>query len=207
MDQGLAANQGCPVGDRDNDGIMDDVDACPDVPGLAEFKGCPPPDRDNDGVPDFIDKCPDDWGPIEEQGCPKKYSMVVVHSGNIEIKQEVHFATNKFVILKDSYPLLNEVARAIIENPKLAQIEVDGHTDSKADDDFNLKLSQKRAEAVRDYLVSVGKVPAARVSAKGYGETCPLQSNLTEAGRTANRRVEFIVTSSGQPHPCAGVTK
>jgi outer membrane protein OmpA-like peptidoglycan-associated protein len=204
MDPGPATNQGCPVGDRDGDGIADDVDACPDEPGVPEYKGCPPTDRDNDGIPDFIDKCPDEPGTIEDQGCPKKYSLVVVHKGSIEIRQQVHFATNRYVILRDSYELLNQVAQAIKDNPKMI-IEVDGHTDSRADDAFNLKLSQKRAEAVRTYLINIGHVTANRLSAKGWGETCPLGSNLTEAGRAANRRVEFIITNSGEPHPCAAM--
>jgi outer membrane protein OmpA-like peptidoglycan-associated protein len=206
MDPGPASNQGCPVGDRDNDGVADDVDACPDVPGLPEFKGCPPSDRDGDGVPDFIDQCPDDPGPIENHGCPKKYSLVVVHHGSIEIKEQVHFATNKYEILKDSFELLNQVAAAINDNKKFT-IEVDGHTDSVADDAFNKKLSQKRAESVRAYLIEKGHVEPGRLSAKGYGETCPLGSNRTESGRAANRRVEFIITNSGDPHPCAAVSK
>jgi outer membrane protein OmpA-like peptidoglycan-associated protein len=199
QDPGPLSNQGCPVGDRDGDGVKDDVDACPDVPGLPEFKGCPPVDSDGDGVPDFIDKCPNEPGPISEQGCPKKYSLVVLRKNKIEIKEQVRFDTNKYVILKASFELMNQVAQVLKDNPKI-KVRIDGHTDSKADDNFNLKLSQKRAEACRTYLIKAG-IAADRLSAKGWGETVPIASNRTEEGRKQNRRVEFNIVDPSQPNP------
>lgn len=92
---------------------------------------------------------------------------------------------------KSSYPELNRLARILKENPSL-KIEVQGHTDSVGNDTFNLGLSQKRAEAVRDYLREQGLQPE-RMRAKGYGETKPIASNDTAAGRSRNRRVSFVI--------------
>jgi outer membrane protein OmpA-like peptidoglycan-associated protein len=189
---GWSDEDGCPDPDNDGDGILDKDDACPNEPGIPEMHGCPPADRDGDGVPDHIDKCPDEPGPIDNQGCPKKYSLVVLRKEKIEIKQQVHFDTNKWVILKDSFEMLNQVASVLKDYPKI-RIRIEGHTDSVADDDFNLKLSQKRADAVREFLVNAG-IGADRLTAVGYGETMPIASNKTAKGRAANRRVEFNIT-------------
>jgi outer membrane protein OmpA-like peptidoglycan-associated protein len=191
MEMGPAVNQGCPVMDRDGDGFKDDVDQCPDEPGIEEYQGCPPADRDNDGVPDHIDRCPDEPGTIPEQGCSKKYTLIVLKTDRIEIKEQVHFANNKHDILKDSFAMLDQIVQALRENPKL-RLHIDGHTDSKADDAFNMKLSQKRADSVREYLVKAG-IPGERLVAQGFGETVPIASNRTETGRAANRRVEFNI--------------
>ncbi len=189
---GFEDEDGCPDPDNDQDEVPDTKDSCPNEPGIPELAGCPPRDRDEDNVPDHLDRCPDEPGVIEEQGCPRKYTLVVLRNEKIEIREQVHFALNKFQILKDSFPLLNQVAQVLKDNPKI-KLRIEGHTDSLAADNFNLKLSQSRADAVRTYLVQAG-VASGRVVAKGYGETKPISSNATEKGRAANRRVEFNIT-------------
>ncbi|HEX4423055.1 MAG TPA: OmpA family protein [Kofleriaceae bacterium] len=183
-------------GDMDGDGILDDVDKCPREPedkdGFQDADGCPDPDNDNDGIPDVDDKCPNVPG-IPPDGCPKKYNLVVVTEQKIELKQTVFFDTNRATIKSVSFALLNDVAQALNDNPKLG-VEVQGHTDSVGDDNFNLKLSQKRAESVRTYLIKRG-VASDRMVPKGYGENVPIADNRTTAGRAQNRRVEFVITS------------
>jgi len=120
----------------------------------------------------------------------KKVTRVRLEKKRIVILEKVHFEFGKAVIQPDSYPLLNDVADTIITNPQVGRIEVAGHTDSKGSDEFNMTLSQQRADAVRDYLVGRGVDPS-RLISKGYGETRPIDTNKTEAGRENNRRVEF----------------
>ncbi|MBA3458340.1 MAG: OmpA family protein [Deltaproteobacteria bacterium] len=188
-------DDGCPDLDNDSDGITDKIDTCPmdpeDKDGFEDDDGCPDTDDDKDGIPDKDDKCPREPG-VPPDGCPKKYVNVVVTEKKIEIKQTVYFDTNKATIKPVSFNLLNEVAQALADNPKIA-VEVGGHTDSQANDAFNLKLSQRRAESVRTYLVKRG-ITADRMTAKGYGENVPLADNRTADGRAQNRRVEFVIT-------------
>ena len=103
------------------------------------------------------------------------------------------FDTNKATIKKVSFELLNQVAQAMQDNPTI-QVRIEGHTDSQGNDKFNLKLSQRRAESVRTYLIGKG-VAADRMVPQGYGETVPIADNRTSAGRAQNRRVEFVITS------------
>jgi outer membrane protein OmpA-like peptidoglycan-associated protein len=104
----------------------------------------------------------------------------------------INFATASAEILPSSYPSIDEAARFLEGNPDL-RVEIQGHTDSQGSASANLSLSQRRAEAVRNYLVNVHGVPPWRLVAQGYGESSPVASNDTEAGRAANRRVEMVV--------------
>lgn len=122
---------------------------------------------------------------------PKKL-LVVIRKDKIEIKQQVHFATNRDVILPQSAGLLDQVAAAIHENPQLTLIRVEGHTDNQGDDSYNLQLSQRRAESVVRALLERGVDPA-RVRGVGFGETKPIASNNTAKGKASNRRVEFMI--------------
>ena len=101
-------------------------------------------------------------------GCPQKYKLVVVTEKKIELKQTVFFAFNKATIKPVSYALLDDVAQAMKDHPKI-KVEVQGHTDSVGNDRFNLKLSQKRAESVRNYLIKKGGIEPSR------GSTCASQ--------------------------------
>ena len=191
---GFQDADGCPDPDNDGDGIPDHTDKCPNEPedkdGFQDEDGCPDPDNDGDGFADKDDKCPNEKG-VAPDGCPH-YKLVVVTAKKIELKQTVYFDFNKATIKRVSYPLLDDVAKALADHPKI-KVEIQGHTDSVGDDDYNLKLSQKRAESVMAYLVGKG-VDQSRMVPKGYGENVPIADNRTKAGRDMNRRVEFVIT-------------
>jgi outer membrane protein OmpA-like peptidoglycan-associated protein len=201
LQAGIAALQGCP--DGDGDGLSDDKDLCRTEPGPAETGGCP--DRDNDRVADSRDRCPDEPGPADEDprlsdGCPKR---VYVAATEVRITEKVFFETNKATIKAQSFELLDTVASTLTQYPWLRRVEVAGHTDDVGDDAKNLKLSDARARAVSDYLRQKG-VPEERLSALGYGETKPIDTNKTEEGRSNNRRVEFRILEKGEPSAEAG---
>lgn len=189
---GFEDDDGCPDLDNDADGIPDIKDRCPMDAGIPENEGCPAKDSDDDGIFDHEDKCPDVPGVKEEQGCPRKYTLVELKKDKIEIKQKVFFQTGKWRILPRSYELLNQVASVLKDHPKI-MIRIEGHTDSQGSDSYNLRLSQKRSESVRNYLVGQG-VDGSRLEAAGFGETRPIASNATRMGREQNRRVEFFIS-------------
>ena len=193
---GPKENFGCPWPDKDGDGVPDNKDLCPDVPGPAENAGCPWANRDKDGVPDKDDECPDEPGPADNKGCPRKMKLVVVRKDRIEIKQQVHFRPAKSVILKSSYELLKQVAVVIKDAPRIT-VRIEGHTDNVGKLQTNLKVSQARADAVRDFLVKQGVNPKQLV-AIGYGPTRPIASNATKAGKALNRRVEFRIVDEAE---------
>lgn len=184
--------------DADGDGILDPDDKCPDKPGPAENNGCPWPDTDGDGVTDNIDKCPNEPGPVENNGCPipkptKTYQRITVTEKQIILKQMIHFETGKAVIMPDSFAILDEVADVLIQNPNI-RIRVDGHTDSTGSYDLNMRLSQSRADSVKQYLVNKG-IDSFRMETMGYGPSKPIDTNKTASGRAKNRRVEIHITS------------
>jgi outer membrane protein OmpA-like peptidoglycan-associated protein len=117
---------------------------------------------------------------------------VVVTAQRIELNETVFFDSNKTTIQSKSFALLDEVATVILNNPQIKQIEVGGHTDGVGNDDKNLSLSLGRAESVVAYLVGRG-VDKGRLTAVGYGETRPIDTNQSEAGRARNRRVELVI--------------
>ncbi len=186
---------GCPDGDNDRDGFADAADQCPNEPGGAP-NGCPSRDRDQDGVGDATDSCPDQPETtnayMDEDGCPdSKPQRVEVTSDQIVIRERVNFATGKATILPDSFPVLDEVAQVLKDYPKI-RVEIGGHTDNVGDDNGNQRLSKNRADAVFEYLLAKG-VPAQRMTTMGYGETRPIDTNMTDAGKLNNRRVEFVI--------------
>lgn len=195
---GYLDEDGCPEPDDDLDGIADDEDRCPRDPedrdGFEDDDGCPEADNDRDGVADVMDRCPNEAGIESEQGCPRTYVDVEVTDEGIIIHQQVFFETDRAVIRSVSFPLLDTVAQVLRDFPEI-MVEVQGHTDSRGRDSHNLRLSQARAESVREYLIRVGIAPE-RLSAHGYGETQPIETNATPEGRTANRRVEFRRTDT-----------
>jgi outer membrane protein OmpA-like peptidoglycan-associated protein len=191
-DPGPLESRGCPVVDRDGDGVPDADDRCPDEAGPKENAGCPDTDKDGDGTPDRLDRCPDKFGPPPD-GCPRVYTLLEVKKERIEIKQQVHFATAKYRVLPDSFGLLSQVAQVLNDFPKM-RVSIEGHTDNVGGEAANMKLSQRRAEAVRDYLVGKGISPS-RLEAVGYGPTKPIASNKTARGKAQNRRTEFKVVA------------
>ncbi len=106
---------------------------------------------------------------------------------------DINFETGSAVILPTSYPILDNIAELLKANTTVV-VEIGGHTDSQGSDSYNLRLSESRANAVRNYLIQRG-VEASRLIAKGYGESMPIAPNTTREGRARNRRVEFKVIS------------
>jgi OOP family OmpA-OmpF porin len=182
---GLDKYDGCP--DTDGDGIIDSEDDCPTVKGIKELKGCA--DTDGDGIADNIDKCPTIPGVDSNMGCPE------IAEATKEVFKKalkgIQFESGRDVIKSSSNGILNNVADIMKENPSYKLI-IDGHTDSQGDDAKNLELSEKRALAVKNYLIKRGIDPA-RLTSRGFGETKPKASNDTSNGRAENRRVEFTV--------------
>jgi outer membrane protein OmpA-like peptidoglycan-associated protein len=186
---GEKSAKGCP--DKDGDGFIDMNDACPDEAGIASAKGCP--DKDGDGIADGSDKCPDVWGRAEFEGCPPPTpKKVQITAKKIVIMDKVFFETNKAKIKPESFGILKDVAKVLKDNAWVKSVEVQGHTDDVGKESQNMKLSQARAEAVRDFLVKEG-VETGRLVPVGYGPTKPLVNEKTADARAQNRRVEFII--------------
>ncbi|MFO7719558.1 MAG: OmpA family protein [Gillisia sp.] len=182
---GLASMNGCP--DADGDGVKDSEDECPNVAGPKENKGCPWPDRDGDGVLDKDDECPDVAGTVANKGCPE-VSAEVIKTLN-EYSKTVLFDLNKATIRAESRTALDAI-HEIMHEYSSTIFHIGGHTDSQGSDEYNLKLSKERAASVREYLISKG-IPATRLTSEGYGESRPIATNNTAAGRQENRRVEI----------------
>jgi len=192
---------GCPDADNDQDGQPDSVDRCPnqaeDLDGYLDGDGCADADNDGDGVDDGLDRCPRERGAASSEGCPRlKYKGVEVAALALRTTESVLFDGDTAVIRSVSFPLLDTIIEVLKEHPEL-RLEIQGHMDSSGDDQHNMKLSQSRAESVLRYLVDHG-VDSARLTAHGYGETRPIESNRTSQGREINRRVEFIRTDSSR---------
>jgi len=196
---GFEDADGCPDPDNDRDGILDVDDLCPNEPedkdGFEDADGCPDPDNDHDRIPDKDDKCPNEpetYNGVEDaDGCPDHGVATRVDDG-ILILKPINFEYDKAVIKQDSYYILDAVVATMNGNPDIAQIEVQGHTDERGDDAYNLELSERRAAAVMAYLVEHG-VAAARLTSRGYGETQPIDKHHNEAAYRKNRRVDFVL--------------
>jgi OOP family OmpA-OmpF porin len=154
------------------------------APEPAPLPPPPPADTDGDGVTDDLDRCPNTPAgvAVDAQGCPRQGSITL---------EGVGFELDSAQLTGPSQSILDSVAADLKKYPRL-KIELQGHTDSSGSDAYNLKLSQRRADSVRDYLVSQG-VPASQLTAKGYGESQPIADNATADGRATNRRVVMHV--------------
>jgi outer membrane protein OmpA-like peptidoglycan-associated protein len=196
---GFQDNDGCPDLDNDQDGIPDASDLCPNVAetvdGWQDEDGCPDPDNDGDGILDEDDLCPDDPedrnGVRDEDGCPDD-QRAVVREDRIGLLQPILFGSARTAIDRESGIVLRSVARLLQEHPEILRLRVEAHTDSKGSSDSNLRLSERRADAVVKALIRLG-VDRVRLESAGYGDARPAASNRTGAGRAANRRVEFLI--------------
>ena len=117
--------------------------------------------------------------------------LVRLTKKKIQIMDKIHFEYDKSEILSDSFPILDEVAQVLSDNPAL-KITIEGHTDIMGSNEYNMKLSQARVDSVKNYLVSKG-INKDRLTAVGYGSTRPIADNATALGRAMNRRVEFVI--------------
>ncbi|MBK6446146.1 MAG: OmpA family protein [Bacteroidetes bacterium] len=175
---------GCPL-DNDKDGIVNEEDACKDKAGLPVFKGCP--DTDGDGVADNEDRCPDTKGTIANKGCPEITKADIKKI--TQIASKIFFETNSDKLKVASLVQLDELSE-ILKRYEAANLIIEGHTDDRGEDAYNMTLSQKRTESVKNYLMGKG-IMESRLTATGFGETNPIADNKTSIGRAKNRRVEL----------------
>jgi OOP family OmpA-OmpF porin len=198
--------------DTDGDGVMDELDKCPDTPkGVAvDGSGCPlpepkapmiiketipmsfdnnecpikidGPDRDRDGVEDDVDQCPN---------TPCDFSVDSIGCP-VKANLRIHFETDKARITAQSRPLVERFADFLVTN-KGSLVHIIGHTDWRGSDNYNMILSKKRAKSVRDALIELG-VSASRLSTEGKGEKEPIATNKTVEGMALNRRTEVRLT-------------
>ena len=131
--------------------------------------------------------------PVEAPKPPEPPPKVVVKDNKIEITEKIQFEYNKAVILPQSFALMDEIAATLKKNPHIKKVAIEGHASSEGDPKHNLKLSDERAKSVQTYLVEKGGIPAAALTAKGYGITKPIADNATDEGKEKNRRVEFNI--------------
>jgi OOP family OmpA-OmpF porin len=204
--KGMQVDQnGCPPQDSDGDGVPDYMDKCPNTPkGVkVDANGCPL-DSDGDGVPDYLDECPHTpaGAKVLPNGCalkgdcrtPKPGEAVDANgcaaSHNFILKG-VKFEFDSARLTPGAKLILDQVAETLKSYPDI-DVDVEGHTDYIGSDSYNMGLSERRADSVKDYLANAG-VKAKRMTPIGYGKTRPIASNETEEGREQNRRVELHV--------------
>ena len=185
---GLVALKGCP--DTDGDGVADKDDKCPTVAGPKENAGCPWPDTDGDGVLDKDDDCPTVAGPASNRGCPEVTTEAL---DNLKIQaRAIYFNSGKSTFKSADVPARLDAMANILKNYPNAKFSVEGHTDSDGSDAFNQTLSEERATVVKDALLERG-IKSSNLNAVGYGESKPVETNKTAAGKAKNRRTEVIL--------------
>lgn len=198
-------DDGCPEPDNDLDGVIDTNDRCANDPedpdGFEDENGCPDDDNDGDNIDDVQDRCPNTPGVASEEGCPLQLTSVVIRDDRIDITQQIHFEYDSAVIRSESNHILDEVVLVLQNYPNIT-LEVQGHTDARGPDDYNYWLSHDRAQSVRTYLTEHG-VPGARLTFRGFGESCPIEDNRSAEGRAANRRVVFLRSDREFERQCA----
>jgi OOP family OmpA-OmpF porin len=186
--KGTKANKGCP--DADGDGVVDKNDKCPTEAGPMSNGGCPWPDTDGDGVLDKDDKCPEVAGIASEGGCPEVISNEA-KMGMDAFANAILFNTGRASFKLGITNELDSMS-AIMNQFPAAEFAINGYTDSVGTAVSNIELSEKRANAVKTYLVENG-IDAGRLTTKGFGEESPVDTNMNRAGRLKNRRVEVNV--------------
>jgi OOP family OmpA-OmpF porin len=188
--------------DQDHDGVADSRDECDDYAedrdGDEDADGCPEedPDADRDGVSDADDQCPTEKetinGVADQDGCPDQGDRrVLFQDGEFVVLETIQFQTGSAEIHPDPNPLLEQVALTMRANPEIRHIRISGHTDDTGPRDFNMALSERRARAVKHYLVQHGVAPK-RLTVRSYGPDRPLEASSDPTARAKNRRVEFV---------------
>lgn len=184
---GTAAMNGCP--DSDGDGIADNEDKCPNEAGEAANNGCPWGDADGDGVNDNEDKCPNEAGPASNDGCPEDEMPEAIANFINSEKARILFNASKTTLRSNFTSNLDELAN-LLSQYSSAVVTIEGHASSDGSDTYNQALSERRANAVKAYLVGKG-IDASRINTIGFGETKPIDNNDTAKGRRNNRRAQI----------------
>jgi OOP family OmpA-OmpF porin len=187
---GVAVDQdGCPL-DSDRDGVADYLDKCPGTPAgvKVDQAGCPV-DTDGDGVADYLDKCPDtaQGVKVDKDGCPPP-KKAAVPAEKKRIALELQFDTAKADVKSEYNDELKQVGDFLKANPGVTGV-IEGYTDNVGSRDANIKLSQRRADSVRTYIIEKFGIAPERLTAKGHGPSNPIADNKTAAGRQKNRRI------------------
>lgn len=184
---------GCPEYDNDNDGTADSLDKCLGLPedkdGFQDNDGCPDLDNDLDGVADSVDNCPDSAGVLEEKGCPKARPVPKEIKRGRVVLRGIDFGGGSSVLTTASMAVLDQVYESMVAFKEII-IEIQAHTDNSANSDNNLRISQARANACRDYLLQKG-ISADRLRATGKGDREPIADNTSIYGRQLNNRIEL----------------
>jgi hypothetical protein len=196
---GFQDADGCPDKDNDSDGIPDSIDKCPNEPedkdGFEDLDGCPDPDNDHDGIPDENDKCPNEPETIngvqDEDGCPDKGdSTIVLSPDRIGTIDPIQFTGLK--LTRASQPLLAQVAATLRAHPEIVRLRITVHVQPTDDPDADQARSDKRAQAIRDWMVQFG-IARARLEPRGFGGTKPLVSPDQRGAAKINDRIELII--------------
>ncbi len=196
---GFQDEDGCPDLDNDKDGILDAKDKCPmdpeDKDGFQDGDGCPDPDNDHDGILDDRDKCPNQPETIngveDEDGCPDAGDpLVVVNPDRLDLLDTVKWNGTK--IAKASENLLGQVAATLRAHDEIVRLRVTVHVQPTGNPDRDKQITEKRAQAVRDFLVKWG-IAATRVEAKGFGGTKPIIGADKKGSAALNERLELII--------------
>ena len=195
---GFQDEDGCPDLDNDGDGIPDLQDKCPnlaeDKDGYQDEDGCPDLDNDGDGIPDLRDQCPNQPETVngfeDEDGCPDKKPEIVIQKEAPIVLEGITFRTGSAQLVPSAKLVLNKIVQTMTDYPKMV-VEVSGHTDNVGNRLGNMRLSKRRAEAVKAYMVLKG-IAADRIKTAGYGPDKPVAPNTDTEGRAKNRRIEFI---------------
>ncbi|MEO9569801.1 MAG: OmpA family protein [Polaribacter sp.] len=185
--------------DSDKDGLPDYKDKCPLEYGPISNEGCPlNVDSDGDGIMDGEDLCPNTPGVVENRGCPKQEAVTQNNSNVTQqiglLAASIYFDTNSDRIKTISFATIDKIINLMKKVPNVKFV-IEGHTDDRNSDRYNLYLSQRRAASVRKYMVKQG-IATDRLESKGYGESRPKFSNSNAGGRQLNRRVEIKPTGS-----------
>ncbi len=197
---GFEDEDGCPDLDNDEDGIPDTDDGCPNDPeDMDEFEdedGCPDLDNDEDGIPDVDDACPNEAevvnGVNDDDGCHDEADIEVVDD-DILLRDRVYFDFAMARVRGRSWLLLEQIARLLESHPEYVMVSIEGHCDHVGPDVVNQQLSERRAQRVRDHLVSRHHIDVDRFRAIGFGRSRPLVRQTNESARQRNRRVEFRI--------------
>ncbi len=191
---GKIENHGCPVEipgiDSDNDGIPDRFDRCIYIKGVEAFQGCP--DTDDDGISDLEDDCPYVKGTRAGNGCPENKMTKSGFGRGEELSIDVvEFDTDKHRVKSQYFFMLDRVAKMLI-NERHYKLVIEGHTDNEGNASYNFQLSQKRSNAVKNYLIEKG-APSGAIEIHYFGETKPKDENENSYGKARNRRAELML--------------
>lgn len=199
-DAGPTKNYGCPLKDNDGDGFDDPVDKCPSLPedkdGFQDDDGCPDDDNDKDGIADFNDKCPNQSevinGVDDYDGCPDSgRALVLLTPTAIELRERINFKPGTAELDWKASAILRQVV-ALLVNHRQLQISVEAHVTDGTPAPEAKKLTEARADAVRQYLVTAG-IDIRRLKAIGLGFDQPVVPHASPKAKTTNERVAFTV--------------